>query len=95
MYRTGDLACWREDGSLEFHGRCDAQVEVNGVRVELGEIEAELAKVPGGCPAPLPWRAKWAGGKVPGGIHRAGDRGDTFRRRPACAWRWQRDFRQA
>ncbi len=46
MYRTGDLACWREDGSLQFHGRCDAQVEVNGVRVELGEIEAELAKVP-------------------------------------------------
>ena len=42
LYRSGDLARYRPDGSLEFLGRCDDQVKIRGFRVELGEIESEL-----------------------------------------------------
>ncbi|MEN4829194.1 amino acid adenylation domain-containing protein [Pseudomonas sp. P39-UII1] len=46
LYRTGDLARYRVDGSLALHGRKDQQVKLNGFRVELGELEAELLQVP-------------------------------------------------
>ncbi|WP_420124962.1 non-ribosomal peptide synthase/polyketide synthase [Longimicrobium sp.] len=46
VYRTGDLGRYRPDGSVEPAGRVDGQVKVRGFRVELGEIEAALAKHP-------------------------------------------------
>ncbi|MFE0632758.1 amino acid adenylation domain-containing protein [Streptomyces sp. NPDC058864] len=47
MYRTGDSARYRSDGTVDFLGRLDDQVKVNGYRVELGEVEAALAALPG------------------------------------------------
>ncbi|WP_456685250.1 amino acid adenylation domain-containing protein [Bradyrhizobium sp. P5_C11_2] len=47
LYLTGDLARRRPDGALEFLGRLDTQVKIDGKRVELGEIETALRAVPG------------------------------------------------
>lgn len=46
VYRTGDLVRARSDGSLVFIGRLDRQVKVRGHRVELEEIERQLAVAP-------------------------------------------------
>ncbi|MFC9681060.1 amino acid adenylation domain-containing protein [Streptomyces sp. NPDC056948] len=47
MYRTGDLVRRRAVGDLEFVGRADDQIKINGQRVEPAEVEAVLAEVPG------------------------------------------------
>ncbi|UCP12292.1 amino acid adenylation domain-containing protein [Pseudomonas sp. MM213] len=46
LYRSGDLARYREDGALEYLGRIDHQVKIRGFRVELGELEAHLQGLP-------------------------------------------------
>ncbi|MFI7608077.1 amino acid adenylation domain-containing protein [Micromonospora sp. NPDC049366] len=46
MYRTGDSARYHLDGTVDFLGRLDDQVKVNGYRVELGEVEAALGALP-------------------------------------------------
>jgi amino acid adenylation domain-containing protein len=43
VYRTGDLGVWTEDGQIQFLGRIDTQVKLNGLRIELEEIESVLA----------------------------------------------------
>jgi acyl-coenzyme A synthetase/AMP-(fatty) acid ligase/acyl carrier protein len=43
LYKSGDLARYRSDGTLEYLGRADDQVKIRGYRVELGEIEAAIA----------------------------------------------------
>ncbi|MGZ5742208.1 MAG: non-ribosomal peptide synthetase [Burkholderiales bacterium] len=46
LYKTGDLARYRPDGTLEYLGRVDDQVKLRGFRIELGEIEANLVDHP-------------------------------------------------
>ena len=46
LYKSGDLARYRSDGTLEYLGRADDQVKIRGYRIELGEIEAALAAAP-------------------------------------------------
>ncbi|NER45916.1 MAG: amino acid adenylation domain-containing protein, partial [Symploca sp. SIO1A3] len=43
LYKTGDRARYRPDGTIEFLGRIDHQVKIRGFRIELGEIEAVLS----------------------------------------------------
>lgn len=42
LYKTGDLAYWREDGNIGFVGRIDSQIKLNGQRIEIGEIESVI-----------------------------------------------------
>ena len=44
IYRTGDIARWKSDGNIEYLGRKDNQIKINGFRVELGEIDYYLRK---------------------------------------------------
>lgn len=47
LYKTGDLAYWREDGNIAYVGRNDFQVKIRGLRIELGEIENAICSIDG------------------------------------------------
>ncbi len=47
LYRSGDYGRGLPDGKLEFLGRRDSQVKISGFRIEIGEIENQLLKLPG------------------------------------------------
>ncbi|CAC9975505.1 non-ribosomal peptide synthetase [Flavobacterium panici] len=47
LYKTGDLARWLADGTIDYLGRLDGQIKLNGVRIELGEIESHLKSFKG------------------------------------------------
>lgn len=49
LYKTGDLACYLPDGSINFLGRLDDQMKLRGMRIEAGEIEAALDSHPAVC----------------------------------------------
>ncbi len=46
LYRTGDRARYRRDGTIEFLGRTDNQVKVRGFRIGLEEVESAIAAHP-------------------------------------------------
>jgi amino acid adenylation domain-containing protein len=62
IYRTGDRVRWRPDGELDFLGRVDDQMKINGIRAEPGEIEAALLAVPGIAAAAVKLYEDAAGG---------------------------------
>jgi amino acid adenylation domain-containing protein len=47
MYRTGDRARYRINGTLEFVGRMDDQIKIRGHRVEPGDVEVAMRRHPG------------------------------------------------
>ncbi len=46
VYRTGDYALYRADGTIEVQGRADNQVKVRGYRIELEDVESALMRHP-------------------------------------------------
>jgi amino acid adenylation domain-containing protein len=71
LYRTGDLGRFTANGEIEFLGRTDHQVKIRGVRIEPGEVEAVLARLPGAGEVavvavgePEPRLVAWVSGSV-------------------------------
>ena len=47
IYRTGDRGYISDEGCMEFCGRQDMQVKINGLRIELGDLDSSVKKIPG------------------------------------------------
>lgn len=45
LYKTGDLGKWHQQGYVDYHGRIDNQLKLNGLRIELGEIDTRLKEI--------------------------------------------------
>jgi len=80
MYRTGDLAAWRADGTLGFMGRADDQVKIRGHRIELGEIESALAAQAGVTQAVVVAREAAGGAQLVGYVTATGFDEEALRR---------------
>jgi amino acid adenylation domain-containing protein/non-ribosomal peptide synthase protein (TIGR01720 family) len=63
LYKTGDLARYRPDGTIDYLGRNDFQVKIRGFRIELGEIENRLSACAGVREAVVIARDDGHGGK--------------------------------
>ena len=63
IYRTGDLARYRPGGEIEYLGRIDRQLKVNGIRIEPAEIESELLRLEGVQEAAVLARGEGEGGR--------------------------------
>jgi amino acid adenylation domain-containing protein len=63
LYQTGDAACYLSQGEIQFLGRLDSQVKINGFRIEPGEVEAALSQHPAVSAALVAARADAPGDK--------------------------------
>ncbi|WP_316524277.1 amino acid adenylation domain-containing protein [Kitasatospora brasiliensis] len=73
VFRTGDLARWNADGTLDFLGRMDDQIQLHGNRVEPGEVEQTMVGLDGVREAVVLSRAVGTDGLVLGAWYTVDD----------------------